>query len=326
MKTILPSINANVLCAIVLRVIVLTVIVLAVIFSTAVYIWAQQAEAKYSEPWEDPEWVEGFPTPLNPEKELHHVDKVGNSIDPALTQVKIEELFWTADNPNCAQEYAKSSVYYPSGTGSKDLDILLAREAETMLAESQKIFTSSTFTYITPEICQSMVSNESKKVYQARRTFDIYTSRPGLISILFTANLDTGGNHPSNEFYSFSFDIEKNRELEVEDLFPDWSKSGEAFWNYLKIHFCELSPEPKELPRFFSYKNHKTLCLEDPPLPEALNPPKSLKDFGNVIFTKTGLLVFLGAYDSWGYVSGYNYLSIPKKELLAMRASPALWE
>ncbi|MDR2140660.1 MAG: hypothetical protein LBR11_02550 [Deltaproteobacteria bacterium] len=294
-------------------------------------LWAQnqiEGELEIFDPESDPYFVDGFTTPFNSEKEANRVDGPGNSIDPALPKVEIQELSWQAANPDFPPLSAKVSVYYPARTGSLTLDQRLALEAQDMLAKGQQIFSPEFLADMTPaeEDRQRLIDSNYSKVFQARRTFDLYSPRPGLISLLFTANLDTFGNHPSTEFYSASFEVASGRELTLQDVFPDWAQSGPKFWAYLKKGFCALKESENTLPRYFSSVEFEAKsCAADPPLPKIYQAPQTLRELGNPVLTKDGLFLFLGPYDGYGYVMGPISLSIPKKDLLEMGASPSLW-
>ncbi|MDR1608027.1 MAG: RsiV family protein [Deltaproteobacteria bacterium] len=292
---------------------------------------AQQAQAEGQNaedynPEDDPYSRDGFYTPNNEEKKESRRDGPGNTIAPNLPKLIIKEVSRVDAAPLCPKYTAKTTVYYPAGTGAEWLDNLLAKEAKSTLSKTKPIFLEAFegFGGEGQEICLN-----SKKVlqFEARRVFDAYSPKPGIISFLFTANIDTGGNHPSTEFTVATFNLKTGRELTVKDLFPNPEKSLPQFWEYIVDGTCAFAEGifggGATLPAKYGDAPCERETVPDPP--RSFLKAKQLAELGNVTLTKDGLFIYLDPYECWGYVAGSVTVSYEISDLLEIGASPNLW-
>jgi hypothetical protein len=278
--------------------------------------------ADNSDPFEsidpdDPYFVDGFLSPPNLERDNNKTDGV-NTVDPDLLKIEIKKLEQIDRSPICPKSVAKTTVYYPAGTGNKQLDNFLAKEAKEAFERARAIFQEN-FNLEDKDGRTCQTSPYYKM--QAREVFDIYQPRPGLISLVVTNNISSeSSNHPSTTMSFIAFDVKAFRQLGLGDLFTDPQKSIPLFWAYIVSKWCSLN---QDLPDFYGGDPCEPGFI--PPLPPDLAKAKTLEALGNAVITKEGLFLILDPYESWGYASGFGILSIPKDDLLTMGASPLLW-
>jgi hypothetical protein len=172
-------------------------------------------------------------------------------------------------------------------------------------------------------------NNQIEKFFLARQTFDLYSPRPGLISILWTRNLDTGGNHPNSGYIAEAYFLNPLRPVTLKDIFPDLAKSLPLLWAALGPKWAAMETNlDKVMPGFYEFPDSggQISCLTPlPPLPKTLAEAKTLNDLGPTVLTKTGLFFYIEPYSCWGYAGGPCFVSFDKKELLALGAAN-LWD
>ncbi|MDR1871114.1 MAG: hypothetical protein LBS60_04165 [Deltaproteobacteria bacterium] len=285
------------------------------------------------DPENDPYFVDGFAQAFNTEKKGFREDGPGNHIDPALSKVVIREISRT-DKSSCPVVKAVTTVYYPSGLSIK-LDRLLAAEAKKLLDQTKSIFepviNSDEDEDLGPDMeiyledCEGQIKSGSGRVFQARRTFDIYQPKKGIVSLLFINNIDTGGNHPSTSWETATYEVATARPLAIVDLFPKPKESLKELWPITIPKWCDKELNHNQTFPSSFYSEDVPCSYPDPPLPESWNTVKTFQEWGPVVLTKEGLFFHLDPYASWGYAGGPAYISVSKEDLLKIGAVN-LWD
>ncbi|MDR1314425.1 MAG: hypothetical protein LBQ12_12230 [Deltaproteobacteria bacterium] len=139
-------------------------------------------------------------------------------------------------------------------------------------------------------------------------------------SVLFLWNVNTGGAHPSFGYASMNLGPD-GRELTAAGLFADPAKSLPLLWARIVKDTCTGGHETAP-----SYYGSPECPGAAATLPSQLAPDATLDGMGHAVLTSLGITFNLDPYDGWSWAEGPVNLDIPKDDLVAMGASPELWE
>ncbi|MDR1036127.1 MAG: hypothetical protein LBT40_06040 [Deltaproteobacteria bacterium] len=144
-----------------------------------------------------------------------------------------------------------------------------------------------------------------------------YRVSASAFSVLFATGEYGGGGHGTYSYLSVNY-LADGTLITLRRLFPDAAASLPRLWNSIYRGFCKNN---QSLPSFYG----EGACGGAiPPVPAPLkNPQAALDDAGHLLLTSLGLSVVLGGYDGYGFQGAF--LDMPKSELLAMGADPAIW-
>jgi hypothetical protein len=142
--------------------------------------------------------------------------------------------------------------------------------------------------------------------------------------ILFVSESYDGGSGGSMWYYSMNL-LPDGSELSPPELFPGNEKGLSVLWTRMHRGFCSAARARghKTGPALFGSPS----CSVDAPPPKGWPPPGALTldALGHALVTSLGLTVPLDPSEAWGWPGGPSWLDIPKGELVAMGADPAIW-
>ena len=235
------------------------------------------------------------------------------SVRPGLT-TKI--MSHTAISDNCDANVLKISIYYPQNTGNEKVDQELEKAVkstfDTQTAEVTTFFCDK-------EFCGTASCDE----WSSDRSFAVYAPSSDYLSVLFHEASFTGGAHGNSIFEVMNFNLKTSEKITLKDIFPDTDSSVEQYWNYVYAKWC--AENGYKFPLHFS-PVEGGCNTDDPENPRNYDGAKTLDDLGRLVFTPKGVTLVLGPYESGSYVTGDQYLDIPKEDMIKMGASPVFWE
>jgi hypothetical protein len=221
-------------------------------------------------------------------------------------------------SPQCPDKASvKYLINYPGGTGSALSDLILENHAQFILGnylDGLRDFLGLDWG------CQL---GGDQKVDLTHKT-DYQALRPsaGYLSVLFSEFSDQGGANPNLVFTAINFKPE-GLLLSLEDLFSDSEKSLPKFWDYLYEKSCASSGKDV-LPNFYG----DNIACKQAKVPDGTSfivNVDSVASLGNLVFSNLGATINLNAYQAFDGASGPYKLDIPKEDLIAMGANPAIW-
>jgi uncharacterized protein len=203
---------------------------------------------------------------------------------------------------------------YPQNTGSPKVDTIILAYAESWLKESVDLANQ---TVNDEAMCEREIG-----AADANLQYEYHALSSGILSILFTEYGYTGGAHGYLDFHAFNFNIPEERSLSLEDLFPNPKDSLPAYWAYLYSTIC--SGGKTSMPSAFGQVDCQPGRPPKAPV-EFIGQANSLESLGGLVITPKGATINLEPYSAWSWAEGSLNLDIPKKDLLKIGASPALW-
>lgn len=194
-------------------------------------------------------------------------------------------------------------VHYPQGTGSKAVDLYLARYAEAYFYKDKAL-----------EGGPEGASFELRR-YPQITTYEATKPSARYISLAFT-RYSTGGAHSNWETRVQSYDLKTGKPLEMRDLAFLPEHPGQAFWDAFKLKWKAYLDEKlpaileKDGDRYSSGKfAEETLDI----------------DMKRIALTKEGLRIIYSPYEIAAYALGTITVDIPLEDLVALDVNTALW-
>lgn len=223
-------------------------------------------------------------------------------------------------NPDgkCQGYFNQVGVTYPFGTGSPDLDKILADQGK---ADFDAYLTSQM------ETCPENVDSTDTATAQRRKTFRSAAVGKKYLSFLYTAFESVPyAAHPNSATSATVYDLETVKTVELADIFADPKTAVPELWAFVAKGWCDQGHGT--LPYHYGLSEADNFCgPKTPPLPEALKAsPVPLKAFGGVMLTKNGLHIYLDAMDAWSSADGAADLEVPVDVLLTLGAKPEIWK
>jgi hypothetical protein len=225
------------------------------------------------------------------------------------------------------------SVSYPINTGNIEIDKVL-----------KKIFFdiySLTIEDAKKELIDRISVEDGSVICSSIRdisfisTFDIFSSRSGIFSIVISGNVDAGYFHPTQTYKSLNFNVSSLKEISLNDLFPNNAVGLKKLWPIVATRFCGAENSRNTIPFHYTGSIYREgdVCppggfKEGIPLPDGWTKPDvTFADFGDaVFFTPEGMVIFLGNYGAWGFANGSASVFVSKEELQKIGASAYIWE
>lgn len=239
-----------------------------------------------------------------------------NRLSPRLPNLTVRHLSHRAGGPECPRNVLTLDFFYPQGFGRPGIDEALAGSITTEFEERRDSGGDQFF--CDRELCGSA----SCGLWPVEKTFAVYVPSARFVSVLFTEDSYTGGAHGNLDFQVFNFDLENDRPMTLNDLFPGPEESVPAYWGRVYAEWCRL--RGVNFPLHFKSEEK---CRPEAALqtPDEFQEIGDLEDLGRLIFTPLGATILLGPYESGSYASGSQALDLPKETLLEIGANPALW-
>jgi hypothetical protein len=261
-----------------------------------------------------------------------------NTFAPNLPDLKTATLKTRIRTERC-RETGYISISYPTNFGDEKFDEHLANFFKETYFDR---FVGGTIVEMMNASCENdnfeVESDDPEAVWDNLfhqhiiiATFDVYSVRPGIVSLIVTIN--TGGwNHPNQEYQALNFDVAKRELLTLEDIFENPRQSLEIIWPYIAHLSCLRSLSRNygdaSLPRFY---DSNSACPSDGlpgiPLPENLKGERvGFEDLADAAyFTDQGLILEFASYNAWGSVYGPLSLTIPPTILQEAGVRPDFW-
>jgi hypothetical protein len=258
----------------------------------------------------------------NDENGKYKVDDIGNEYGLEVQNITASTLKDKINDRICQNIPISIEINYPIGTENKLLDEIFYIEALIELNAQKKIDSN----FIDPADCPP-IGDEYQVSGEFVRNFRIQSASSNYLSVVYADfYYSPMAAHPNTSFKVVNYNFNTGREMITYDLFPI-SDSLLKIWPKIVESWCKYNDYHK-LPEFYEFPDDFDGCAnpQATPLPDSLKgrSPR-LEALGNPYFTPDGMTLILGPYDGWSYADGPSSLSIPKDELIALGASPAIW-
>jgi hypothetical protein len=240
------------------------------------------------------------------------------SIGDELPNLSFVALRGASPVPTCPKFLNDVAVTYPFGSGSSELDKILAQDAVRRFADFSKV---DDFNGDCPDY-ETMANRQN----EFRLTFSAAAPGPGHLTVLRTVyKFYMGAAHPNLNTESEIFDLKTARPIGISEIFGDPRKAVAGLWPVVAMGWCQKGHDI--LPNIYEIKEPYNACGQSaPPLPEKLAVPEPpLSALGTVSLTPDGMTVLLDAYEAWSYADGPSSIHVPKELLIGLGASRDIW-
>jgi hypothetical protein len=223
----------------------------------------------------------------------------------------------TTPDEKCKDYSYEVGVAYPFGTGSAELDKILADNAALKL----KDITKQDF-----DTCPK--ADDRERLTSVKRiTFMATSPSKNYLSLLFTNfSFNPLDAHPSTTTEALVYDLRTAKTLELSDIFEDAPKIMPGLWTTVISAWCEKGHNT--IPYYYEIEEPANTCgAEIPPLPDKFeNEVIPFSSLGKVSLTPDGLTINLDPYEAWSYADGSAQIDISKQELINMGAHKEIWD
>ncbi|MDR1312610.1 MAG: hypothetical protein LBQ12_02695 [Deltaproteobacteria bacterium] len=223
-------------------------------------------------------------------------------------------------SPSCSRSHYDYSVSFPrSMDGGGPVDKAVAALASDFMVQARE--DAGVFMSFTRECGED--SPEASLASYFRVTSSPYAVSGSSYSVLFSVSTMMAGSRGSKGYYAANLSAD-GTEITLGRLFPDPGGSLTALWESVYGGFCRGHAKT---PIIFDSLPCVPPGEPAPPAPDSfVSPGEPLDGTGHALLTSLGLSLHLGDYESYSREEGVQYLDIPKADLLAMGADPAIWK
>ena len=234
-----------------------------------------------------------------------------------------------------------AAVHYPTATGNADVDDVLARQAHTFFTQTLPAYDKISAALdpaswpapgkankddnaFNPDQLQFFISYLAKQLqlsqneayaYPAKdagpilpaiTVYNIAKPQDRYLSVIFTSWVFGGGAHDFWQAHALSFDLEKGKQLTLDDLMP-----SQAAIDKLQAKLADMDKTRRGDSDYMQTFN-------DNKYPEL--------DMHRMALTPEGLMIIFDPYEIGSFAEGSIIFNISKDELKAIGANTAYWK